>query len=97
MSAADNKKIKIIDIEDFTDLELQEELEYRGYAVYDEEIEEVDKEDVYDECWDDINKAYFTLQKDFSSNQLRDFLLDVVGRGHYISNDELLLLLKEKL
>lgn len=89
-----------MDIEDFTDLELQEELEYRGYAVYDEEIEEVeevDKEDVYDECWDDINKAYFTLQKDFSSNQLRDFLLDVVGRGHYISNDELLLLLKEKL
>lgn len=52
-----------MDIEDFTDLELQEELEYRGYAVYDEEIEEVDKEDVYDECWDDINKAYFTLQK----------------------------------
>lgn len=83
-----------MDIEDFTDLELQEELEYRGYAVCDEEI---DKEDVYDECWDDINKAYFTLQKDFSSNQLRDFLLDVVGRGHYISNDELLLLLKEKL
>lgn len=83
-----------MDIEDFTDLELTEELEYRGYAVYDEEV---DKEDVYDECWDDINKAYFTLQKDFSSNQLRDFLLDVVGRGHYVSNDELLLLLKEKL
>lgn len=86
-----------MDIEDFTDLELTEELEYRGYAVYEEEIEEIDKEDVYDKCWDDINKAYFALQKDSSSNQLRDFLLDVVGRGHYISNDELLLLLKEKL
>lgn len=30
-----------MDIEDFTDLELTEELEYRGYAVYEEEIEEV--------------------------------------------------------
>ena len=28
-----------MDIEDFTDLELTEELEYRGYAVYEEEVE----------------------------------------------------------
>lgn len=57
-----------MDIEDFTDLELQEELEYRGYAVYDEEIEEVDKEDVYDECWDDINRAYFSKKISLQTN-----------------------------
>ena len=72
----------------FSDEELREELEFRGYEVYSRgELEDIvcGKED----------EETFSLKKDFLGYELRDHLLNITGQGGFVNDDALFNRLKE--
>ena len=83
-----------IDLEDFDSDELICELEYRGYYVSEEDMEErIEGEVEYRYKHD-----YFVLPKFFQRLQLRDLLCEIVECGTTtVSDDELLKKLKDKI
>lgn len=77
-----------VDIEEFDDDDLIEELESRGYTVA-ETDDEKDEDDVPETSRTRMPLSY-TICRDFDRHKLRDHLLDLTGQGCYVSDDELL-------
>lgn len=80
-----------VDLGDFEDDELIEELEDRGYTI------EKDEEDDDDEVSETSRKrmpSSYTIKRCFDRHQLRAHLENITGCGGYVSNEELLEQLK---
>ena len=80
-----------VDLGDFEDDELIEELEDRGYTI------EKDEEDDDDEVSETSRKrmpSSYTIKRCFDRYQLRNHLENITGCGGYVSNEELLEQLK---
>ena len=80
-----------VDLGDFEDDELIEELEYRGYTI------DKDEEDDDDEIPETSRKrmpSSYTIKRCFDRHQLRTHLENITGCGGYVSNEELLEQLK---
>ena len=80
-----------VDLGDFEDDELIEELEDRGYTI------DKDEEDDDDEIPETSRKrmpSSYTIKRCFDRHQLRTHLENVTGCGGYVSNEELLEQLK---
>ena len=80
-----------VDLGDFEDDELIEELEDRGYTI------DKDEEDDDDEVPETSRKrmpSSYTIKRCFDRHQLRTHLENVTGCGGYVSNEELLEQLK---
>lgn len=73
-----------VDIEEFDDDDLIEELESRGYTVIEE-----DEDDVPETSRTQM-PSFYTICRDFDRHKLRDHLLNLTGQGCYVSDDELL-------
>lgn len=81
-----------VDIDEFDDDDLIEELESRGYTVEKNDDEEVEG-DVPETSRTRMPSSY-TIRRDFDRHKLRDHLLNLTGQGSYVSDDELLEQLK---
>lgn len=81
-----------VPLDDADDDALIDEVENRGRFVYDEEV---DLEKVWDDVDDWYKRDHFILAKNFYARQLVDFLLDIFGLGHYVTNDQLIGRLKD--
>lgn len=81
-----------VDIDEFDDNDLIEELESRGYTVEEKDDEE-DEGDVPETSRTRMPSSY-TIRRDFDRHKLRDHLLNLTGQGSYVSDDELLEQLK---
>ena len=80
-----------VDLGDFEDDELIEELEDRGYTI------DKDEEDDNDEVPETSRKrmpSSYTIKRCFDRHQLRTHLENITGCGGYVSNEELLEQLK---
>ena len=80
-----------VDLGDFEDDELIEELEDRGYTI------DKDEEDDDDEVPETSRKrmpSSYTIKRCFDRHQLRSHLENITGCGGYVSNEELLEQLK---
>ena len=80
-----------VDLGDFEDDELIEELEDRGYTI------DKDEEDDDDEIPETSRKrmpSSYTIKRCFDRHQLRTHLENITGYGGYVSNEELLEQLK---
>ena len=80
-----------VDLGDFEDDELIEELEDRGYTI------DKDEEDDDDEVSETSRKrmpSSYTIKRCFDRHQLRTHLENITGCGGYVSNEELLEQLK---
>ena len=80
-----------VDLGDFEDDELIEELEDRGYTI------DKDEEDDDDEVPETSRKrmpSSYTIKRCFDRHQLRTHLENITGCGGYASNEELLEQLK---
>lgn len=80
-----------VDLGDFEDDELIEELEDRGYTI------DKDEEDDDDEVPETSRKrmpSSYTIKRCFDRHQLRTHLENITGCGGYVSNEELLEQLK---
>ena len=80
-----------VDLGDFEDDELIEELEDRGYTI------DKDEEDDDDETPETSRKrmpSSYTIKRCFDRHQLRTHLENITGCGGYVSNEELLEQLK---
>ena len=80
-----------VDLGDFEDDELIEELEDRGYTI------DKDEEDDDDEVSETSRKrmpSSYTIKRCFDRHQLRTHLENIAGCGGYVSNEELLEQLK---
>ena len=80
-----------VDLGDFEDDELIEELEDRGYTI------DKDEEDDDDEIPETSRKrmpSSYTIKRCFDRHQLRTHLENITGCGGYVSNEELLEQLK---
>lgn len=80
-----------VDLGDFEDDELIEELEDRGYTI------DKDEEDDSDEVPETSRKrmpSSYTIKRCFDRHQLRTHLENIAGCGGYVSNEELLEQLK---
>ena len=80
-----------VDLGDFEDDELIEELEDRGYTI------DKDEEDDDDEIPETSRKrmpSSYTIKRCFDRHQLRTHLENIAGCGGYVSNEELLEQLK---
>ena len=80
-----------VDLGDFEDDELIEELEDRGYTI------DKDEEDDDDEVPETSRKrmpSSYTIKRCFDRHQLRTHLENISGCGGYVSNEELLEQLK---
>ena len=80
-----------VDLGDFEDDELIEELEDRGYTI------DKDEEDDDDEVSETSRKrmpSSYTIKRCFDRHQLRTHLENITGCGSYVSNEELLEQLK---
>ena len=80
-----------VDLGDFEDDELIEELEDRGYTI------DKDEEDDDDEVPETSKKrmpSSYTIKRCFDRHQLRTHLENITGCGGYVSNEELLEQLK---
>lgn len=84
-----------VDIDEFDDDDLIEELESRGYTVEEKDDEE-DEGDVPETSRTRMLSSY-TIRRDFDRHKLRDHLLNLTGQGSYVSDDELLERIKELL
>lgn len=80
-----------VDLEEFEDDELIEELEYRGYTI--DKDEEEDEDDVPETSKNRMPFSY-TIKRCFDRHQLRTHLENITGCGGYVSNEELLEQLK---
>ena len=80
-----------VDIDEFDDDDLIEELESRGYTV--EKDDEEDEGDVPETSRTRMPSSY-TIRRDFDRHQLRTHLENITGCGGYVSNEELLEQLK---
>lgn len=78
-----------VDIDEFDDDDLIEELKSRGYTVEDEG-------DVLETSRTRMPSSY-TIRRDFDRHKLRDHLLNLTGQGSYVSDDELLERIKDLL
>ena len=83
-----------VDIDEFDDDDLIEELESRGYTV--EKDDEEDEGDVPETSRTRMPSSY-TIRRDFDRHQLRTHLENITGCGGYVSNEELLNQLKDLL
>lgn len=81
-----------VDIDEFDDDDLIEELESRGYTVEEKDDEE-DEGDIPETSRTRMPSSY-TIRRDFDRHKLRDHLLNLTGQGSYVSDDELLEQLK---
>ena len=80
-----------VDLGEFEDDELIEELEDRGYTI------DKDEEDDDDEVPETSRKrmpSSYTIKRCFDRHQLRTHLENITGCGGYVSNEELLEQLK---
>ena len=80
-----------VDLGDFEDDELIEELEDRGYTI------DKDEEDDDDEIPETSRKrmpSSYTIKRCFDRHQLRTHLENITGCGGYVSNEKLLEQLK---
>lgn len=80
-----------VDLGDFEDDELIEELEDRGYTI------DKDEEDDDDEIPETSRKrmpSSYTIKRCFDRHQLRTHLENITECGGYVSNEELLEQLK---
>lgn len=81
-----------VPLDDVDEDTLIDEVEDYGYFVYDEEVDP-------EKVWYDVDEWYkrdhFILAKDFDGRQLVDFMLDIFGLGHYVTNDQLIGRLKD--
>lgn len=80
-----------VDLGDFEDDELIEELEDRGYTI--DKDEEDDNDDVPETSRKRMPSSY-TIKRCFDRHQLRTHLENITGCGGYVSNEELLEQLK---
>ena len=80
-----------VDLGDFEDDELIEELEDRGYTI--DKDEEDDDDEVPETSRKRIPSSY-TIKRCFDRHQLRTHLENITGCGGYVSNEELLEQLK---
>ena len=80
-----------VDIDEFDDDDLIEELESRGYTV--EKDDEEDEGDAPETSRTRMPSSY-TIRRDFDRHQLRTHLENITGCGGYVSNEELLEQLK---
>ena len=83
-----------VDLGDFEDDELIEELEDRGYTI--DKDEEEDEDEVPETSRKRMPSSY-TIRRDFDRHQLRTHLENITGCGGYVSNEELLNQLKDLL
>lgn len=81
-----------VDIDEFDDDDLIEELESRGYTV-EEKDDEKDEDDVPETSRTRMPSSY-TINRFFDRHQLRTHLENITGCGGYVSNEELLEQLK---
>lgn len=81
-----------VDIDEFDDDDLIEELEARGYTVNEDDDEE-DEGDIPETSRTRMPSSY-TIRRDFDRHKLRDHLSNLTGQGSYVSDDELLEQLK---
>ena len=81
-----------VDIDEFDDDDLIEELKSRGYTVGDEDEEE-DEDEVPETSRKRMPSSY-TIKRCFDRHQLRTHLENISGCGSYVSNKELLEQLK---
>lgn len=80
-----------VDLGDFEDDELIEELEDRGYTI---DKDEKDDDDEVPETSRKRMPSSYTIKRCFDRHQLRTHLENVTGCGGYVSNEELLEQLK---
>lgn len=80
-----------VDLGDFEDDELIEELEDRGYTI--DKDEEEDEDEVPETSRKRMPSSY-TIKRCFDRHQLRTHLENITGCGGYVSNEELLEQLK---
>ena len=83
-----------VDLGDFEDDELIEELEDRGYTI--DKDEEEDEDEVPETSRKRMPSSY-TIKRCFDRHQLRTHLENITGCGGYVSNEELLNQLKDLL
>lgn len=83
-----------VDLGDFEDDELIEELEDRGYTI--DKDEEEDDDEVPETSRKRMPSSY-TIKRCFDRHQLRTHLENITGCGGYVSNEELLEQLKDLL
>lgn len=81
-----------VDIDEFYDDDLIEELESRGYTVKKNDEEE-DEDEVSETSRKRMPSSY-TIKRFFDRHQLRTHLENITGCGSYVSNEELLEQLK---
>lgn len=81
-----------VDIDEFDDDDLIEELKPRGYTVGDDDEEE-DEDEVPETSRKRMPSSY-TIKRCFDRHQLRTHLEKITGCGGYVSNEELLEQLK---
>ena len=81
-----------VDIDEFYDDDLIEELESRGYTVGHDDEEE-DEDEVSETSRKRMPSSY-TIKRCFDRHQLRTHLENITGCGGYVSNEELLEQLK---
>ena len=81
-----------VDIEEFDDDDLIEELESRGYIIGVKDEEE-DEDDAQETSRKRMPSSY-TIKRCFDRHQLRTHLENITGCGGYVSNEELLEQLK---
>ena len=84
-----------VEIDEFDDDDLIEELENRGYTVSDKNEEE-DDDEVPETSRKRLPSSY-TIKRCFDNKELREHLLNIAGLGSYVSNEELLEQLKDLL
>ena len=80
-----------VDLGDFEDDELIEELENRGYTI---DKDEKDDDDEVPETSRKRMPSSYTIKRCFDRHQLRTHLENITGCGGYVSNEELLEQLK---
>ena len=80
-----------VDLGDFEDDELIEELEDRGYTI---DKDEKDDDDEVPETSRKRMPSSYTIKRCFDRHQLRTHLENITGCGGYVSNEELLEQLK---
>lgn len=84
-----------VDIDEFDDDDLIEELESRSYTVEEKDDEE-EEGDIPETSRTRMPSSY-TIPRNFDRHKLRDHLLNLTGQGSYVSDDELLQRIKELL
>lgn len=78
-----------VPLDDVDEDTLVEELNSRG--IYDD----TDPDKFFDWVDENYKRDNFILAKDFDARKLVDFLLDIFGLGHYVTNDQLIGRLKD--